>query len=245
MVGKNSQLRNGFLEEDIQQSELEIYEVADDLSLSRLTTLSNVPLAQRGGSNKENVAANVTEPDRMQSILAKIGPDDNVELFKHFFEEVEKNQNQITAVCLGCGNSYKGPPNVNSNFVTHLKVCNSRCFCIHILRSLKSTIEFMIEIDFCYSCFQRKHVDAFVVYDRDRKRKKVKNTCGAANALTQSQFDNLLQKFMVDGLKTYSIVEEPAFRDFVHGKYSNILWILNPSLSLLNNPFFVKCRLSF
>lgn len=42
----------------------------------------------------------------------------------------------------------------------------------------------------------------------------------------QSQFDDLLQKFIVDGLKTYSMVEEPAFRDFVHGAYCIIKFFI-------------------
>lgn len=128
MVGKNTRGTHGFVEEDIVSPGLEIFEVLDDLTLSRVAIQSNVPLAQRGGSNKENEDDNRAEPDRMQSILAKIGPDDEVKLFTHFFEETEKTENHITAACLGCGHTYKAQPNVHSNFVTHLKVQNFQCY---------------------------------------------------------------------------------------------------------------------
>lgn len=124
MVGKNTRLTNGFIEEEIVSPGVEIFEVLDDLTLSRVSIQSNVPLAQRGGSNKENETANRAEPDRMQSILAQIEPDDEIKLFTHFFEETEKTENHITATCLGCGHTYKAKPNVHSNFITHLKVRN-------------------------------------------------------------------------------------------------------------------------
>lgn len=68
-----------------------------------------------------------------------------------------------------------------------------------------------------FSCFvsKRKHPDAHEVYEFHHKRAKLNND--AKKELCQSKFDDLLQKFLVDGLKTYSLVEEPAFQDFIYG----------------------------
>lgn len=78
----------------------------------------------------------------------------------------------------------------------------------------------VLNLDFRFSFFQkRKHPDAHDVYENSRKRRKLNSNM--KQELTQAKFDDLLQKFLVDGLKTYSLVEEPAFKDFVYGKYSN------------------------
>lgn len=59
----------------------------------------------------------------MTAILANIGPDDNVQLFSHFFKVIEEAENRdIIANCLGCERPYKAKSDVPSNLVKHLKV---------------------------------------------------------------------------------------------------------------------------
>lgn len=115
-----------FIEEDMLPGE-ETYEVQDDLSLIRIPHLNgsnNIrPTNHRSTHNKENVCNNVIETAQMQAILANIGPEDDVQLFSHFFEIVEKKENNnIVAKCLGCDKPYKAQSNAASNLVTHLKV---------------------------------------------------------------------------------------------------------------------------
>lgn len=71
---------------------------------------------------------------------------------------------------------------------------------------------------FCF-VLKRKHLAAYEVYENHRKRRK--SNSHTKQGLSQEKFDDLLQKFLVDGLKTYSMVEEPAFKDFVGGMYLN------------------------
>lgn len=78
---------------------------------------------QRSTHNKENVCNNVIKADRFHALLANIGTDDDVQLFSHFFNVVEKKENNdIVAKCLGCDKPYKAKSNAQSNLVTHLKV---------------------------------------------------------------------------------------------------------------------------
>lgn len=113
-----------FIEEDMEPEE---YEVADDLTLVRIPNSDDNnrvrSINQRSTHNKENVCNNVVRINRMPEILAKIGPDDDVQLFSHFFEVVEENEHKdIIAKCLGCDNPYKAKSGIPSNFVKHLKV---------------------------------------------------------------------------------------------------------------------------
>lgn len=119
-----------FIEEDILPA-VELYQVEDDLSLTRISNQNgsnnietgNRYTNHRSAHNKENVCHNVTEPDPFEKILANIGKNDEVQLYSHFFEIVErKENNHIMTKCLGCQNSYKARFNVPSNLVTHLKV---------------------------------------------------------------------------------------------------------------------------
>lgn len=64
---------------------------------------------------------------------------------------------------------------------------------------------------------KRKHPKAHEIYEFHHKRSKVNNS--TSRELSQSKFDDLLQKFLIDGLKTLSMVEEPAFKAFVYGMY--------------------------
>lgn len=203
-----------FVEEDMTH---ETYEVQDDSTLIRIpnqsdnNTTASRNTIHRSTHNKENVCNNVTVPDVFQTILANIGIDDDVQLFTHFFEVVEKSDNNhIKTKCLGCEKPYQAQLNVVSNLVKHLKVGTIT------LRS----IEFFQHVFFCF-LLQRKHPYGYDIYESHRKRSKI--NINTKNELSQSKFNDLLQKFLVDGLKTYSMVEEPAFRDFVHGLYSKIL----------------------
>lgn len=128
-----------FFEEDMISDTVETYEVEDDLTLTKIPNQNDLNCIQTGNSitanhrltkrkysNKENVCNNVIEPDQMQTILANIGPEDDVQLFPQFFNVVERNEKNITAECLGCNRKYKAQLNVYSNLVTHLKVIDFR-----------------------------------------------------------------------------------------------------------------------
>lgn len=88
-----------FIEEDMLPGK-ETYEAQDDLSLIRIPHLNgsnNIrPTNHRSTHNKENVCNNVIETAQMQAILANIGPEDDVQLFSHFFEVVEKKKTIIS-----------------------------------------------------------------------------------------------------------------------------------------------------
>lgn len=115
-----------FIEEDMVHEE---YEVSDDLTLVRVPNSNGNnsvrSINQRSTHNKENVCNNSIQINRMPEILANIGPDDDVQLFSHFFKVVEEQPNKdIVAQCLGCDKPYRAKCGVPSNLVTHLKVSN-------------------------------------------------------------------------------------------------------------------------
>lgn len=117
-----------FIETDMVHEDEEMYEVADDCTLVRLPNPNGNSkirsINQRSTHNKENVCHNVVQRDRMPEILESIGPDDDVQLFSHFFKVVEETENKdIIAKCLGCDKPYKAKSGIPSNLVTHLKVC--------------------------------------------------------------------------------------------------------------------------
>ena len=55
---------------------------------------------------------------------------------------------------------------------------------------------------------------------------------GNANLVTQTQVDNLLVKFITEGLMPFSLVEQPAFKEFVTG--------LQPNRSVISRATVVK-----
>lgn len=108
-------------------SEITSYSIYDDSNLhDAIETMETERAIEKQKSKTETVRTSKSQdnrgPSRMDLLLAKIGPEHEVELFKEFFEVVENDGKNITASCLGCDKKYKAMTNCYSNLTTHLKV---------------------------------------------------------------------------------------------------------------------------
>lgn len=168
---------------------------------------NGVPQFQNESSNTAVIVLNQNDPDDAllidnADLPLNVGMEYSV---LDYFGNVQQDGERVKATCSICSGVYSAGKTSFSNFRSHLKVII--IFQIINARTIHNS----------YSMFftQRKHREIYNEYElKSSAKRRKKNTSNGG--LTQERFDNVLRRFLINGMHTFSIVEQPEFRNYTY-----------------------------